>query len=92
MHRLGRKIISVILAIVIALSSCIIFASAESRSAITQVDSLEAATAELLNDKHIDELERDEVYPTILIHGIGQAKTYMVDEDGNDVVDPSGER
>lgn len=92
MHRLGRKIISVILAIVIALSSCIIFASAESRSAITQVDSLEAATAELLNDKHIDELERDEVYPTILIHGIGQAKTYMVDEDGNDVVDPSGEK
>ena len=46
----------------------------------------------MLNSKHVDELEKDEVYPTILIHGIGQAKTFMLDGEGNDAVDPDGKK
>lgn len=80
-----------LLALLIAISSCVVFAAAED-DGIIRVDSYGDATAELLNSQSVDDLERDEVYPTILLHGIGHAKTYMVDEDGNDVIDPSGDK
>lgn len=92
MQKIGKKVISVILSIIICISSCIIFASAENKPTTVEVNSFEAATQELTNQKHIDELEADEVYPTIIIHGIGQATTYMLDEDGNDAVDPDGKK
>lgn len=38
----------------------------------------------------VNELERDEVYPTIIIHGIGQADTYLADENGDPVYDEDG--
>ena len=88
MHSLEKKIISIILTIVISVSSCAVTAVAVDEDIITQVSSVESATDELLNSKHVDELEKDEVYPTILIHGIGQAKTFMLDGEGNDAVDP----
>lgn len=91
MKRTGKKIISMLLAMLMAVSACIVFASAEDDGVI-QVSSYDEATNELLNSQRVDDLERDEVYPTILLHGIGHAKTFMVDEDGNDVVDPSGDK
>ena len=90
MQKIGKKVVSVILSSIICVSSCIIFASAENKPTTVEVNSFEAATQELTNQKHVDELEADEVYPTIIIHGIGQATTYMLDEDGNDAVDPDG--
>lgn len=39
----------------------------------------------------VNELARDEVYPTIVIHGIGQADTYLADDDGNPVYDENGD-
>lgn len=92
MHRLEKKIISIILTIIISVSSCTVAVIAADGSPFTKTDSVEAATDVLLNNKHVDELEADEVYPTILIHGIGQAKTFMLDEDGNDAVDPDGKK
>ncbi|HAX84176.1 MAG TPA: hypothetical protein DCY15_06920, partial [Ruminococcaceae bacterium] len=92
MHRLEKKIISIILTIIISVSSCTVAVIAADGSLFTKTDSVEAATDVLLNNKHVDELEADEVYPTILIHGIGQAKTFMLDEDGNDAVDPDGKK
>ena len=92
MQRIGKKVLSVILTVIIAVSSCVIAANAETDSVITKVDSFEAAAEELTNSKHVDELEKDEVYPTILIHGIGQSRTFMLDEDGNDAVDPDGKK
>lgn len=91
MKHFSKKFLSVILSVMLIVSSCVIFASAENIGTMETVDSYEAATQALLNDKHVGELEKDEVYPTILIHGIGQAKTFMVDEDGNDVIDASGD-
>ena len=92
MHSLEKKIISIILTIVISVSSCAVTAVAVDGDIITQVSSVESATDVLLNSKHVDELEKDEVYPTILIHGIGQAKTFMLDGEGNDAVDPDGKK
>ena len=92
MHSLEKKIISIILTIVISVSSCAVTAVAVDGDIITQVSSVESATDALLNSKHVDELEKDEVYPTILIHGIGQAKTFMLDGEGNDAVDPDGKK
>ena len=92
MQRIEKKVLSVILTVIIAVSSCVIAANAETDSVITKVDSFEAAAEELTNSKHVDELEKDEVYPTILIHGIGQSRTFMLDEDGNDAVDPDGKK
>lgn len=94
MHNLEKKIIAVILSVIVSVSSCTVVALAadNGKDFVTKVDSVEAATNELLNSKHVDELEKDEVYPTILIHGIGQAKTFMLDEDGNDAIDPSGQK
>lgn len=91
MKKTGKKIISMLLAMLMAISACIVFASAEDDGVI-QVSSYDEATNELLNSQSVDDLERDEVYPTILLHGIGHAKTFMVDENGNDVVDPSGDK
>lgn len=91
MKKTNKKIIAMLLALLIAISSCVVFAAAED-DGIIRVDSYGDATAELLNSQSVDDLERDEVYPTILLHGIGHAKTYMVDEDGNDVIDPSGDK
>lgn len=91
MKKTGKKIISMLLAMLMAVSACIVFASAEDDGVI-QVSSYDEATNELLNSQSVDDLERDEVYPTILLHGIGHAKTFMVDENGNDVVDPSGDK
>ena len=92
MHSLEKKIISIILTVVISVSSCAVTAVAVDGDIITQVSSVESATDVLLNSKHVDELEKDEVYPTILIHGIGQAKTFMLDGEGNDAVDPDGKK
>ena len=92
MHSLEKKLISIILTIVISVSSCAVTAVAVDGDIITQVSSVESATDALLNSKHVDELEKDEVYPTILIHGIGQAKTFMLDGEGNDAVDPDGKK
>lgn len=92
MKLLGKKILSVTLSVILIISSCVIFASAENGVTLTTVNSYESATQALLNDKHVSELEKDEVYPTILIHGIGQSKTFMIDENGNDVLDPSGDK
>lgn len=92
MHSLEKKIISIILTVVISVSSCAVTAVAVDGDIITQVSSVESATDALLNSKHVDELEKDEVYPTILIHGIGQAKTFMLDGEGNDAVDPDGKK
>lgn len=89
MYRIEKKIVAIILTVIISVSSCTAVALAADNGVITRVDSVQAATEELLNGKHVDELEADEVYPTILIHGIGQAKTFMLDEDGNDAVDSS---
>ena len=89
MQNLEKKIIAIILTVIISVSSCTVGVLAADKDVITRVDSVQAATDELLNGKHVDELEADEVYPTILIHGIGQAKTFMLDEDGNDAVDSS---
>lgn len=91
MKRTGKKIISMLLAMLVAISACIVFASAE-EDGVIRVNSYDEATSKLLNSQSVDDLERDEVYPTILLHGIGHAKTYMVDEDGNDVIDPSGDK
>ena len=90
MHSLEKKIIAIILTIILSASSFTAVGFAADKDVITKVDSVEAATSALLNDKHVDELEQDEVYPTILIHGIGQAKTFMLDEEGNDAIDPDG--
>lgn len=92
MYKIGKKIISVILSVIICISSCVIISSAQNKPATVEVNSFKAATQELTNQKHVDELEPDEVYPTIIIHGIGQATTYMLDEDGNDAVDPDGQK
>ena len=92
MKYLAKKSLSVILALIIAVSSCIIFASAESKSLTKTVFTLSEATDELLNNRHVGDLEKDDVYPTILIHGIGQAKTFMLDNEGNDAIDPDGKK
>ena len=92
MHSFEKKIIAVILTVIITASSFATAGFAINKDAVTKVDSVEAATDVLLNNKHVDDLEKDEVYPTILIHGIGQAKTFMLDEDGNDAVDPDGQK
>lgn len=91
MKKTSQRIISVLLAMLMTVSACIVFASAE-EDGVIRVNSYDEATSELLNSQSVDDLERDEVYPTILLHGIGHAKTYMVDEDGNDVIDPSGDK
>ena len=60
MQRIGKKVLSVVLTVIIAVSSCVIAANAETDSVITKVDSFEAAAEELTNRKHVDELEKDE--------------------------------
>lgn len=92
MHKIGQKFLAILLTVALCTSSCIIFASAQTDVTTTTVNSFSEATDELLNNKHVDELEKDEVYPTIIIHGIGQATTYMQDENGNDAVDPAGDK
>ena len=92
MHSFEKKIIAVILTVIITASSFATAGFAINKDAVTKVNSVEAATDVLLNNKHVDDLEKDEVYPTILIHGIGQAKTFMLDEEGNDAVDPDGQK
>ena len=44
MQRIGKKVLSILLTVIISVSSCVIFANAETDSVITKVDSLEAAT------------------------------------------------
>ncbi|MCQ2485028.1 MAG: lysophospholipase [Clostridia bacterium] len=86
MKKVTTKVISLILSVALILSTfTVVFAHAEAK--ITTVSSLNEA-AGVVSAK---DFPRDEVYPSIIIHGIGQADTYMVDENGDRVLDRNGE-
>lgn len=89
MNRFVKKTFSVILSLALILSTfTVCYARAESfDTQITSVTSLDEA-AEAVSAK---DLPKDEVYPSIIIHGIGQSNTYMVDEDGERVYNRNGD-
>lgn len=89
MKKLAVKVISIVLSVALTLSTfTVCFAYAENSEAkITTVSSLSDA-AEIVSAK---DFPRDEVYPSIIIHGIGQSDTYMVDENGDRVLDRNGD-
>ena len=82
-----KKIISVLLAVILAFSVGTTAFAKNSNSNVTSVSSF-AEAAKVLSAK---DLPKDEEYPTIIIHGIGQAWTYQLDENGNDVLNKDGE-
>ncbi|MDD6275256.1 MAG: hypothetical protein PUB20_00280 [Clostridia bacterium] len=77
MNKTFKKVLSVLLAI-----SMLTGIAAVGAYAIDTNDSAQRVS--------VSELERDEVYPTIIIHGIGQANTYLADDNGDPVYDDSG--
>ena len=58
MHSFEKKIIAIILTVIITASSFATAGFAINKDAVTKVDSVEAATEALLNNKHVDDLER----------------------------------
>jgi len=89
MKRTSKKIIAVILALslVLSMSSVIMAQAKESDVKITTVSDIPEASKTLMANG----LAEDEVYPTIIIHGIGQADTYLLDDNGNRVVNDDGD-
>lgn len=88
MKNTSKRILSVILALALILSTGSVFAAhAESGTKIATVSSLSEA-AEAVSAK---DLPRDEEYPSIIIHGIGQADTYKLDDNGEFALDSKGE-
>ncbi|MBP9989363.1 MAG: hypothetical protein KBT46_07675 [Ruminococcus sp.] len=75
-----KKILSFVLSIAILLSISTV-AFAEDKTSAIKVNSF--SEAEQL-------LEDDEIYPTIIIHGMGQAQSFLVDENGERVYDILG--
>lgn len=75
-----RRILSVFLAIVMATGIFTVSFAQEKTVDSVQVNSIQQAT----------ELLKDTSYPTIVIHGIGQANTFEVDENGERIIDQSG--
>lgn len=63
-----------------------------SSETVTAVESYSEAAEALAGGARasVEGLEKDDAYPTIIIHGIGQASTYRVDEEGNPVYDGDG--
>lgn len=60
-------------------------------SDVITVENYEDAEKALSGDyTAASELEKDEVYPTIIIHGIGQADTWAVDDNGDPIYDKQG--
>ena len=101
MSVLIEKIIAIILSLTMALGSGVAGSQIknETKTETTASDSVtvgsyneavDALTGKGSNYVSAADLEKDEVYPTIIIHGIGQAKTYLVDDSGNKVVDSDG--
>ena len=86
-----KKTVKIILSVVLTLSM-IIGIGTVSFAVEKPIDVIQAAdlsqAAEALGANGI---EQDEVYPSIIIHGIGQAKTYMLDENGSHAYDDEGD-
>lgn len=87
MKNISKKVIALVLVCVLAFSTgTVCFAQTDSLKVQTVSDF--SAAAKVLS---ADSLPKDEVYPTIIIHGIGQADTYLLDDNGNRVFDKNGE-
>lgn len=86
MNQFVKKTLSLLLAVVLVFSTgTICFAKSETTKIETVSSLAEAAKAISAKD-----LPKDEEYATIIIHGIGQADTYQLDENGNDLLDKDG--
>lgn len=82
-----RKLLAVILSLAMIMSCFGILSAQAVSPAVTTVSSLSEATAAL----SAGDLPKDEVYPTIVIHGIGQAETVKLDENGEFALNADGE-
>lgn len=87
MKSISKKVVAIVLALVLVLSMGTVSLAQADDSAISTVSSFDEAEKVLSGNQ----LGLDEVYPTIIIHGIGQSDTYMVDENGNTVLNDDGE-
>ena len=94
MELLIQKIISILLSVTMFLGT-----GAAGTAEKKDTDTSAAVTVESYEDavKALEEpvtsagnLPKDEIYPTIIIHGIGQADTYLVDDNGEKVYDRQG--
>lgn len=86
MKNISRKIIAVLLALVLVFTTGTVCMAQAGQAKIETVSTFGEAGKAL----SADELPKDEVYPTIIIHGIGQADTYLLDENGERVFDSDG--
>lgn len=88
MKKTAKVILSAILVLSMVLSIGTVAFAGEKKIDAVQVADFAQATAAV----SVKDLEKDEVYPTIVIHGIGQADTYLLDDKGDYVYDKNGER
>ena len=88
MKKTFRKIVSVLLVMSLIFSMGSFMAQAKTpETKVAAVKDFSEAASVL----SADDLPRDEEYPTIIIHGIGQADTYMLDDNGDRVYDRNGD-
>ncbi len=87
MKKTLKAVLSVVLVFAMVAGIGTVAFATENSIDVIQVADFDKATQAI----SAKDLEKDEVYPSIIIHGIGQADTYMLDENGNHALDEEGE-
>lgn len=87
MKKTAKAIISVLLIMSLIVSMGSFMAQAKTTETNISAVTNFSDAAKVLS---ADDLPRDEEYPTIIIHGIGQADTFMIDDNGSRVFDSNG--